>query len=128
MKVMVLYMNNIILINGLEIFAHHGVLPEEKRDGQLFYLDLELFADLSAASRSDSLEDTINYDEVCRLAGKAMTEHTFDLIERAAGEVCEVLLTALPTLERVTVTVRKPHAPLCIPASYAAVRLTRCRE
>ena len=40
-----------IIIKGLEIFAYHGVNPEEKRDGQRFVLDLTLRADLSAARR-----------------------------------------------------------------------------
>jgi len=61
--------NDKIIIQGLEVFAYHGVLAQEKRDGQYFYLDIELDTDLSAASVSDALGDTINYDEVCRIAG-----------------------------------------------------------
>ena len=48
-----------VILRGLEIFAYHGVNPEEKRDGQLFVLDITLFADLSQARKSDSLEDTV---------------------------------------------------------------------
>ena len=31
-----------VFIKGLEIFAYHGVNPEEKRDGQPFVLDITL--------------------------------------------------------------------------------------
>lgn len=117
-----------IIVQGLEIFAHHGVLPEEKRDGQYFYLDIELAVDLSAASVSDDLNDTINYDEVCRIAGDVMTARTYDLIEKAAGEVCSALLKAFPAVEQVTLTLRKPSAPVCRAVDYAAVRLVRTRE
>lgn len=120
--------SDMIIIQGLEIFAHHGVLTEEKRDGQYFYLDIELAVDLSAASVSDDLSDTINYDEVCRIAGDVMTAATYDLIERAAGEVCSALLNSFPTVEQVTLTLRKPSAPVCRKVDYAAVRLVRARS
>lgn len=115
------------MIQGLEVYAYHGVLPEEKQNGQTFFLDLELFADLSAASVSDRLEETINYDEVCRIAGNTMTECSYDLIERAAGAVCDALFAAFPALERIVITLRKPSAPLCRKVDYAAVRLVRSR-
>jgi len=119
--------NDMIIIQGLEVFAHHGVLPEEKRDGQFFYLDIELNVDLSAASVSDDLDDTINYDEVCRIAGEVMTANVYDLIEKAAGEVCSALLEAFPAVERITLTLRKPSAPVCRKVDYAAVKLVRER-
>ena len=31
-----------IYIEGLRVFAYHGVFPQEKRDGQEFVLDLTL--------------------------------------------------------------------------------------
>ena len=120
--------NDMILIHGLEVFAHHGVLAEEKRDGQYFYLDIELDTDLSAASVSDALEDTINYDEVCRIAGEVMTAQVYDLIEKAAGEVCSAILDTFPTVRKITLTLRKPSAPVCRKIDYAAVRLVRERK
>src|SRR5699024_8536498 len=50
-----------IWLKGLEIFAYHGVNPEEKEQGQRFLLDLELQADLRKARGSDDLRDTVNY-------------------------------------------------------------------
>ena len=117
-----------IIIQGLEVFAYHGVLAQEKRDGQYFYLDIELDTDLSAASVSDALEDTINYDEVCRIAGEVMTAQVYDLIEKAAGEVCAALLDAFPAVEKITLTLRKPSAPVCRRVEYAAVRLVRSKK
>ena len=117
-----------IIVHGLEVFARHGVLPEEKRDGQMFYLDLELSVDLSAASENDRLEDTINYDEVCRIAGETMERETYDLIEKAAGAVCDALFAAFPTLEQIAITLRKPSAPLCRKVEYVAVKLVRERK
>jgi len=120
-------MDNII-IKGLHIYAHHGVLAEEKEKGQNFYLDIILSADLSRAAESDNLDDTINYDEVCRVAGEAMTGCVYDLIERAAGVVISALFEAFPTVMHIDLTLRKPEAPLCREVEYAAVRLQRSRN
>ena len=73
-----------IYIRGLEIFAYHGVNPEEKRDGQTFILDVTLYADLSRARQSDSLSDTVNYAAVRKTIQRAFTAESYDLIERAA--------------------------------------------
>ena len=117
-----------IIIQGLEVFAHHGVLPEEKRDGQYFYLDITLGLPLDRAAASDALEDTVNYDEVCRIAYDTMTAQCYDLIERAAGAVCDALFAAFPTVQTIDITLRKPSAPLCRKVEYAAVKLCRKRE
>ena len=117
-----------IIVSGLKIFAHHGVLPEEKKNGQLFILDIELELPLDEAAATDDLSRTVNYDEVCRLAGDAMTGETFDLIERAAQAVIDRLLAEFPSVHAVTVTLKKPEAPLCREVEYAAVRLRRTRE
>ena len=62
-----------IRIKGLEIFAYHGVNPEEKENGQRFVLDLAMTADLSRAAQSDDLRDTVNYAAV-RKAGLEVVE------------------------------------------------------
>lgn len=40
-----------IRIKGLEIFAYHGVNPEEKENGQKFILDIAMQADISRAAQ-----------------------------------------------------------------------------
>ena len=121
------FMADAIIINGLKVFAHHGVLPEEKQQGQLFYLDIELFTDLSLPCLSDNVEHTVNYDEVCTLAERLMTERKYDLIERAAQVVCDGILEAFPQVSEVELTLRKPHAPVKCEIAYAAVRIRRGR-
>ena len=41
-------------LHGLEIFGRHGVLPNEKRDGQMFLYDVELEVDEPAADDIDA--------------------------------------------------------------------------
>lgn len=117
-----------IYIKGLDVFAYHGVMPKEKRDGQRFVLDITLDCDLSKAGRTDRLEDTVDYTAVMDAAVQAMTENSYDLIERAASRTAEAILRAEEKVERVTLCLRKPEAPIDKIFDYVAVEITRERK
>lgn len=117
-----------IFLKGLELFAFHGVNPEEKRDGQRFVLDLTLAADLSRARRSDDLGDTVNYAAVRKTVQRVFTETSYDLIERAAQAVCDGVLAEFPQVEEVTVLLKKPEAPMNAKFEYVAVEIAQRRE
>ena len=121
-------MPDCVSIKNLKIFAYHGVLPEEKRSGQYFYLDIDLYGDYLMACLLDSLEEAVNYDDVCNCAYKAMTGQTYDLIERAAQVVCDSILREFEKVNEVEVTLKKPHAPVKCDIEYAAVTIRRARE
>ena len=55
-----------IRIVDLEVFANHGVFPEENALGQKFIVNLVLRGDFSAACKSDALDDSVDYGAVCR--------------------------------------------------------------
>lgn len=117
-----------IYIKGLDVFAYHGVMPKEKRDGQRFVLDITLDCDLSRAGRTDRLENTVDYTAVMDAAVQAMTENSYDLIERAASRTAEAILRAEEKVERVTLCLRKPEAPIDKIFDYVAVEITRERK
>ena len=116
-----------IYIEGLRVFAYHGVFPQEKRDGQEFVLDLTLGLDLTCAGETDRLEDTLNYAQAAETAVAAMTAASYDLIERAASAVAQALLGTFPSLCEVTVRLSKPHAPVDATFRNIAVEITRSR-
>jgi dihydroneopterin aldolase len=98
-----------VKIDGLKIFAYHGVLQSEKDYGQDFYIDVHL--DVEAGSE-DRIDSTVSYatvaDEVVRVA----TASKFDLIETLATEVSRAVLALDPRVLRTTITVHKPSAPI----------------
>lgn len=110
-----------IYIKGLELFAYHGVNPEEKRDGQTFLLDVTLYADLSRARQTDDLDDTVNYAAVRKTIQQAFTSESYDLIERAAQVVCEAVLREHPRVEKAELLLKKPDAPMNAKFDYVAV-------
>ncbi len=116
-----------IVISGLEIFAYHGVNEEEKRDGQLFILDIELFADLTAAKTSDDLADTVNYAAVRKTIERAFTSEKFNLIEKAAKVVCNKVLAEFDAVRKIKLRLKKPNAPMNAVFSYVAVEIAEER-
>ena len=116
-----------IHIKGLEIFAYHGVNPEEKENGQAFVLDIVLTADLSAARRSDDLNDTVNYAAVRKTVQRVFTAQKYNLIERAAQTVCEAVLAEHPRVQRIDLLLKKPQAPMNAKFDYVAVEVSLAR-
>ena len=49
------------MVRGLRLWAHVGVLEQERELGQWFELDLTLGCDLSAAAAGDDLSATLDY-------------------------------------------------------------------
>jgi dihydroneopterin aldolase len=113
-----------IFLRDLTVQAIVGVKPDERVERQPLVLNVELRADLSAACRSDRLEDTVNYKQLQdRIVKEAETSHCL-LIERLAQRVADLCLEE-PMVKECTVTVDKPCA-LRFTRS-AAVTITRSR-
>ena len=121
------YKMETIRIKGLEIFAYHGVNPEEKENGQKFILDIAMQADISRAAQTDDLNETVNYAAVRKTVNAVFTAQKYDLIERAAQVVCDAILENYPKVQSVTVELKKPEAPINAVFDYVSVEMTRSR-
>ena len=55
-----------IKIEGLEIFANHGVFPEENVLGQKFIVSATLYTDTRKAGKTDELTASIHYG-ICKI-------------------------------------------------------------
>ena len=87
-----------ILVRGLRLWAHVGVLEQERLLGQCFELDLSLGFDLAAAGASDQLEHSLDYSRAItalqRLASdlrclplEHFAERIFETLEQLYGPV-----------------------------------------
>ncbi|HEY7584327.1 MAG TPA: dihydroneopterin aldolase [Acidimicrobiia bacterium] len=114
-------------LTGIEVFAHHGVLPEEKQIGQRFLIDLDIEADLRAAETSDSLADTIDYGSLAEKVHELVAGSRWNLIEKVAGEIAKSVLS-IPSVTAVAVTVHKPNAPIAVDFADVSVTIERQRQ
>ena len=114
-----------IHIDGLHVYAYHGVFEHENVNGQNFYVNAVLDIDTEKAGLSDELELTEDYGKVCELITKIMTENTFKLIEAAAQAVAGGILRAFPLVKGAEVEIRKPEAPVELEFSSLSVKVRR---
>lgn len=114
-----------IYIKGLEVFAHHGVFKEENVLGQKFVVSAVLFCDTRDAGKSDNLESSVNYAEVCKLISEEMKTHTFKLIEAVAEHLAEKILLEYKCVKELTIKIEKPSAPILMSLDTVAVEITR---
>ena len=116
-----------IEISGLEAFGHHGVLDEERRDGQRFLVDVVLELDTAPAAATDDLSRTVDYAHVAQRLHDVVAGDPVDLLETLAQRLADVCLESQP-VARVRVTVHKPEAPLAVAFSDVAVTIERSRR
>ena len=117
-----------IRIEGLKVFAYHGVLEEESINGQDFYINAILRLSLQPAGISDELEQSVSYAEVCELIADVMRRKRFKLIESCAEAVSTALFGKYCRLRELELEVRKPQAPISEEFGCVSVRIVRKRH
>jgi dihydroneopterin aldolase len=95
-----------ISIVDLEVFYHVGVPDEERVRAQRLLLTVELEADFSAAAKSDSIDDTINYFAVSQRLLKFGEGREWKLIEKLAADIADTVLAEFKP-QSVSVEVKK---------------------
>ncbi len=113
-----------IELRGIVLYGYHGVLEQERRDGQRFLVDVELALEHEQAARSDRIEEAVDYRDVVARVREISDAHAYHLLEAFAAALADALLFDLPVTE-VRVRVRKPDVVLDPPVDYAAISVER---
>ncbi len=113
-----------IELHGITLHGHHGVLEEERRNGQRFLVDVELDLVDERAADSDRIEDAADYRKIVAKVREISDARAYRLIEAFAAAVADGLLAGWP-VTAVRVRVRKPDVELDPPVAYAAVEVER---
>lgn len=120
-------MSDRIELRGLTVRGHHGVYEHERRDGQDFVVDLTVWLDLTTASASDDLADTVDYGVLARRAADIVAGSPRNLIEAVAGAIAEDVMFDR-RVQAVEVAVHKPAAPIPLTFADVAVVVRRSRH
>jgi len=118
-------MSDLISLKGIWGFGFHGVFDHEAKNGQDFFVDLEIQIDLSRASISDDLNDTIDYGALADVVVEEITGERVQLIERLAGRIADRIKSGHPEILKISVTVHKPKAPISAQTSDISVTISR---
>ena len=115
---------DIIHIKELEIWANHGVFPEENALGQKFVVCADLYTSIRRAGLEDALEHSIDYGAVSKRIKRFMEENTCMLIESVAEKLAACLLQEYP-IRKVRLEIKKPWAPVGLPLDTVSVEIER---
>jgi dihydroneopterin aldolase len=117
-------MSDRIEIQAISAHGFHGVYPEERKNGQRFLVDLSLTLKSKKASKSDSLDDAIDYSKVIAAVNKILIGDPVNLIEHLAEVISQKILKEFP-VKSIEVVVHKPDAPVGVEVGDIAVRIIR---
>lgn len=114
-----------IKIQELEVFANHGVFPEENALGQKFVISAVLYTDTRPAGQTDDLTLSVHYGEVSQRIREFVEGNTWKLLETVAEKLAFELLVCFPKVRKIRLEIRKPWAPVRLPLKTVAVEIER---
>ena len=115
-------MNNCVILRSLRLFAHHGVLPQERAVGAYFTLNISIQTDFSRAMAEDELDGTISYADVFEVV-KAEMAVPSALLEHVAGRICQAIFRRFPQAEAIDLEILKENPPMGAECAGAGVRV-----
>lgn len=115
-------MKGTIELAGMHFYAFHGVLPQEREEGNDFVVDFSCAYDISKAVKSDNLEDTLDYSSVYDIIAHEMAQPS-NLLEHVAGRIATALKAAFPELTHYKVKVTKLNPPVNGAAASSSVTI-----
>ena len=114
-----------VVVRGLRLWAHVGVLEHERQMGQWFELDFSLGCNLSAAAAADGLEQSLDYSlaiQDLQLDASRVRCLTLEHWSDKIFEVLEDLYGSVP----IWLELRKCQAP--VPGFCGIVAVQRSRR
>ncbi len=118
---------DIVRLNNMIFYAHHGYYKAERELGQKFEVDVEMICNFQKAVKTDRLEDTVNYREVYNRVADIFNRQKFTLLETLAETIAREILGSF-AISAITIRVRKPQVSLNGFLDNVEVEITRRRN
>jgi dihydroneopterin aldolase len=103
-------MNGVIILEGLEFFAYHGVSEAERQTGNKYIVDIRIISDFEQAFQTDSIRQTIDYQKLYQIV-KVEIEKPTKLLETIAKRVSDKVHENF-SVHSVEVSVSKLNPPI----------------
>jgi dihydroneopterin aldolase/2-amino-4-hydroxy-6-hydroxymethyldihydropteridine diphosphokinase len=116
-----------IRLTGITATGRHGLLADERRDGQQFLADVVVHLDTRRAAARDDLTYSVDYGRLAQEVHAVLAGEPADLIETVAERIAATVL-AHPGVLAVDVAVHKPQAPITVPFGDVVVEIHRDRR
>ena len=117
-----------IVIEKLKVSGKHGCEAIERQVTGNFEVSMRLFADLNAAAKTDSLDDTIDYPAAMAIVEGVFAGESVRLIEKLADLVAQRMFERFQKLSSIEVEVAKIGVKVGYDFSQISVKINRDRS
>ena len=100
---------DVVFIQGLKIDTVIGIYDWEREIRQEIVLDIEMSADIKAASETDHIDQTLDYKAVSKRLIDFVQGSEFQLVETLAEKIAQIILHEFG-VESVKLTLNKGKA------------------
>ncbi len=116
-----------ISLEGIEIFGHHGYYAEERKKGNTFIVDIILTVDFQKAAVEDTIDGTINYEQVYEIIKQEMG-NSVKLLEHLAQRIVGKVMEEFTKVSAIELSISKLNPPLSGKCKKAKVTVQYSRE
>ena len=116
-----------IYLDNMRFYAYHGVGEQESLIGNEFIVSLQLQVDITTASETDCVEDTVSYADVHQAVKEEMATPS-RLLEHVAARIVRRLLKEFQAIEQVKIKLAKRNPPMGADIEAAGVEICCSRN
>ena len=114
---------NKIIVEGLRVYAFHGVMEQERNVGAYFIVDAEVTTDFSVAMETDELCGTISYADIFETIKREMAIPS-KLIEHVGGRIVRAIIDRFSNVAAVKLRILKENPPMGADCRGAGIEIT----
>lgn len=111
-----------IVLDKVRIFAHHGVLPQERVTGAYFIIDVRIQTDFTHAMETDELEGTISYADIYDILKQEMAVPS-KLLEHVGGRIVKSIYSRYTNINKVYLRIIKENPPMGADLAGAGIEI-----
>lgn len=111
-----------IELRDIHLYAHHGVMEQERTVGAWFTIDLTLKLNDHSCAYSDSIESTVSYADVYEIICREM-KIASNLLEDVCRRIMSRLFDNFASVTDISITLTKDTPPMGGDRLSAAVTL-----
>ena len=100
-----------IFLDGVRLYAFHGVAEQERRLGACFIISVRVQYNICRAMETDSVDDTLSYADLLQVVKREMAQ-TSQLLEHVVGRIARAVIGEFQGVESVWVRVVKENPPM----------------
>lgn len=111
-----------IELHNIHLYAHHGVMEQERKTGAWFTIDIRLGISDHSCAYSDSIENTVSYADVYEIIKNEMRTPS-NLLEDVCRRIMSRLFDNFTSVTDISITLTKDTPPMGGDRLSAAVTL-----